>query len=61
MLYKPVDKSLNFKDRELEVLEFWKQNRIFEKTVAQGKGKPAYTFLRRAARPPTASRTSATY
>jgi len=52
MLYKPVDKSLNFRDRELEVLEFWKQNQIFEKTVAQSKGKPAYTFYDG---PPTAN------
>ncbi len=52
MLYKSVDKSLNFKDRELEVLEFWKQNRIFEKTVEQSKGKPAYTFYDG---PPTAN------
>ena len=52
MLYKSVDKSLNFRDRELEVLEFWKQNRIFEKTVEQGAGKPAYTFYDG---PPTAN------
>ena len=52
MLYKSVDKSLNFKDRELEALEFWRQNRIFEKTVEQSKGKPAYTFYDG---PPTAN------
>jgi isoleucyl-tRNA synthetase len=52
MLYKSVDKSLNFRDRELEVLEFWKENRIFEKTVEQSKGKRAYTFYDG---PPTAN------
>ncbi len=52
MLYKQVDKNLNFKDRELEVLEFWKQNKIFEKTVDKSKGKPPYTFYDG---PPTAN------
>ena len=52
MLYKQVDKNLNFKDREIKVLEFWKQNKIFEKSVAQSEGKPAYTFYDG---PPTAN------
>ena len=52
MLYKQVEKDLNFKDREIKVLDFWKQNKIFEKTVEQSKGKPAYTFYDG---PPTAN------
>ncbi len=52
MLYKQVDKDLNFRDRELTVLEFWKQNKIFEKTVEMSKGRPAYTFYDG---PPTAN------
>ena len=52
MLYKQVEKDLNFRDREIKVLDFWKQNKIFEKTVEQSKGKPAYTFYDG---PPTAN------
>lgn len=51
-MYKKVSTSLNFVERENEVLEFWKQNRIFEKTVEASKGKPAYTFYDG---PPTAN------
>ena len=29
-MYKKVDTALNFVDRELEVLEFWKKNNVFE-------------------------------
>jgi isoleucyl-tRNA synthetase len=32
-MYKKVDKELNFVDRELKVLEFWKQNDIFKKSM----------------------------
>ncbi len=52
MLYKQVDKNLNFKDRELEVLKFWEQNEIFKKTVDKNKGEKAYTFYDG---PPTAN------
>ena len=52
MLYKQVDKNLNFKDRELEVLKFWQENQIFKKTVEKGSGKPPYTFYDG---PPTAN------
>ncbi|MGI5849266.1 MAG: isoleucine--tRNA ligase [Christensenellales bacterium] len=52
MLYKQVNKDLNFKDRELAVLDFWKQNRIFEKTTEKNKGKAPYTFYDG---PPTAN------
>ena len=30
-MYGKVDTSLNFVEREKEVIEFWKQNKIFEK------------------------------
>ncbi len=52
MLYKQVDKDLNFKDRETQVLEFWKQNIIFEKTVEKSKGAEPFTFYDG---PPTAN------
>ena len=44
--------SLDFVSREKETLEFWKQNHIFEKSVEQSKGRPAYTFFDG---PPTAN------
>jgi len=52
MLYRQVDKTLNFKDREIEVLKFWKDNQIFKKTVEKSSGKPPYTFYDG---PPTAN------
>ena len=33
-MYKKVDTTLNFLDREKEVLEFWKENKIFEQNIA---------------------------
>ena len=48
--YKKVDSSLNFVDRELEVLKFWKENKIFEQTAAKGEG--SFTFYDG---PPTAN------
>ncbi len=51
-MYRKVPTSLDFVSREREVLEFWKQNHIFEKSVEQSKGKPAYTFFDG---PPTAN------
>lgn len=48
--YKKVDSSLNFVDRELAVLDFWKQNKIFEQTAA--KGDTSFTFYDG---PPTAN------
>ena len=51
-MYRKVSTSLDFVPREKEVLEFWKENHIFEKSVEQSKGKPAYTFFDG---PPTAN------
>ena len=34
-MYKKVDTTLNFLDREKEVLQFWKENKIFEQNVAE--------------------------
>ena len=33
MLYDKVSTDLNFVDREQKVLEFWKQNEIFKKSI----------------------------
>ncbi len=48
--YKKVDSSLNFVDREMQVLKFWKENKIFEQTAA--KGDKSFTFYDG---PPTAN------
>ena len=52
MLYKQVDKNLNFKDRERDVLDFWNQRRIFEKSTEKNKGNAPFTFYDG---PPTAN------
>ena len=51
-MYTKVPTSLNFVDREKEILQFWKENHIFEKSCELRKGKPAYTFYDG---PPTAN------
>ena len=48
--YKKVDSSMNFVGRELDVLNFWKENKIFEQTTAKGSG--TFTFYDG---PPTAN------
>ena len=52
MLYKKVSTDLNFIDREKEVLEFWKKNGIFEKSVDLRKDAELFTFFDG---PPTAN------
>jgi len=51
-LYKKVSTSLNFVERELKVLDFWKENKIFEKSVKMREGCPTFTFYDG---PPTAN------
>jgi len=51
-MYKKVSTDLNFTDRELEILEFWKANNIFEKTIEQRADAPVFTFYDG---PPTAN------
>ena len=33
VMYKKVDSSMNFVDREKEVVEFWNENSIFTKSM----------------------------
>ena len=33
-MYNKVSKDLNFVDREKQVLEFWKNNDIYKKSIA---------------------------
>ena len=52
-MYKKVDTSLNFIEREKEVIEFWKQNKIFEQSVeVNGKDAEEFSFYDG---PPTAN------
>ena len=51
-MYKKVSANLDFVNREKSVLEFWNENRIFEKSMENRKGCPTYTFYDG---PPTAN------
>ena len=51
-MYKKVDTSLNFLEREKEVLEFWKENDIFNKNIELNDGNNEFTFYDG---PPTAN------
>ena len=51
-MYDKVSTDLKFVDREKEVLSFWKENHVFEKSVELRKGAPAYTVFDG---PPTAN------
>ena len=51
-MYKKVDTGLNFVEREQEVLDFWKENHIFEKSVQENSAGPNFTFYDG---PPTAN------
>lgn len=51
-MYKKVDTGLNFIDREQEIIKFWKENDIFEKSVEQNEGGEEFSFYDG---PPTAN------
>ena len=51
-MYKKVDTSMNFLDREKEVLQFWKDNDIFEKSLEKTKDGEEFCFYDG---PPTAN------
>ena len=43
-MYKKVDASLNFLDREKEVLKFWDEEKVFEKSIKNTEGGQEFTF-----------------
>ncbi len=43
-MYKPVDPKMNFPRMEEEILTFWDENKIFEKSVEQREGKEEFIF-----------------
>ena len=51
-MYKKVDSSMDFCSREQDVLKFWNENKIFEKSVDKNEGKELFTFYDG---PPTAN------
>jgi len=51
-MYKKVSTDLSFVDREKEIEKFWKENKIFEKSMKIREGCPTYTFYDG---PPTAN------
>ena len=51
-MYKKINPDMNFVNREEEVLKFWKENRIFEKTLEKTKDGEEFSFYDG---PPTAN------
>ncbi len=51
-MYKKVDTSLNFVEREKEVAKFWEENNVFEESVKMNEGKEEFSFYDG---PPTAN------
>ncbi len=50
--YKKVDTSLNFVEREKEIVEYWNEKKIFEKSMQATEGKEEFSFYDG---PPTAN------
>jgi isoleucyl-tRNA synthetase len=51
-MFTPVPSRYDGPDIERAVLDFWQREQIFEKTLAQGRGRPAFVFYEG---PPTAN------
>jgi isoleucyl-tRNA synthetase len=51
-LYRPVTSQVNFPELEGEIARFWKDARIFERSLAQREGQPEWIFYEG---PPTAN------
>jgi isoleucyl-tRNA synthetase len=51
-MYKKVPTDLKFCEREQDILDFWKQNKIFEKSMQKNSGREDFTFYDG---PPTAN------
>ncbi|MGI6152589.1 MAG: isoleucine--tRNA ligase [Christensenellaceae bacterium] len=51
-MYQKVPTDLKFSERELDILKYWKDNKIFEQSMALNKGKDEFTFYDG---PPTAN------
>ncbi len=51
-MYQKVTGDMSFSDREKQTLAFWKQERIFEKSLTHRHDGPTFTFYDG---PPTAN------
>ena len=51
-MYDKVPTNLNFQEREHDILKFWQENKIFEKSIDLRDGAPFFTFYDG---PPTAN------
>ncbi len=51
-MYKKVDTSLNFVEREKEIVEYWNEEKIFEKSMQATEGNEEFSFYDG---PPTAN------
>ncbi|HEX4513304.1 MAG TPA: isoleucine--tRNA ligase, partial [Polyangiaceae bacterium] len=51
-VFDKVPAEMNFPAEEKEVLSFWREHRIFEKSIEASKGKPSFVFYEG---PPTAN------
>ncbi|MCL2840653.1 MAG: isoleucine--tRNA ligase [Defluviitaleaceae bacterium] len=51
-MYEKVPTNLNFATREEDILNFWRENEIFKKSITLREGAPIYTFFDG---PPTAN------
>jgi len=43
-MYQKVSTGLNFAEREKQILDFWRENKIFEESITSRDGAPAFTF-----------------
>ena len=51
-MYKKVDTTLNFVEREKKIVEYWNENRVFEESVKKNEGGEEFSFYDG---PPTAN------
>jgi len=51
-MFKELTDKINYSELELSILKFWKEKKIFEKSVSTREGKPGFTFYEG---PPTAN------
>src|SRR5258708_16257431 len=51
-MFQPVESNANFPKQELAIGQFWKENRIYEKSLEQRAGAPPFVFYEG---PPTAN------
>ncbi len=51
-MFKELTERLSYPEVEKEILAFWKENKIFERSVTSREGAPGFTFYEG---PPTAN------